>query len=102
MTEWVFSSIFGVARMWVQLRAKVHALALFVQATAARAGGLDACTDARDASTSTQRSAKCRITQRTTIAGLFPSSCRLSSLGFVAVGGRMTPVCCPTGGGSVQ
>ena len=55
-----------------------------------------------DASTSTQRSAKRRITQRTTIAGLFPSSCRLSSLGLVAVGGRMTPVCCPTGGGSVQ
>lgn len=27
--------------------------------------------------------------------------CRLSSLGLVAVGGRMTPVCCPTGG-SVQ
>ena len=55
----------------------------------------------RGASTSTQRS-KRRTTQRTTIAGLFPSSCRLSSLGLVAVGGRMTPVCCPTGGGSVQ
>jgi hypothetical protein len=58
--------------------------------------------DARDASTSTQKSAKRRITQRTTIAGPFPSSCRLSSLGLVAVGGRMTPVCCPTRGGSVQ
>jgi hypothetical protein len=32
----------------------------------------------------------------------FPSSCRLSSLGLVAIGGRMTPVYCPTGGGSVQ
>jgi len=76
--------------------------AVTIPLIAARAGGLDACTDARDASTSTQRSAKHRITQRTTIAGLFPSSCRLSSLGLVAVGGRMTPVCCPTGGGSVQ
>jgi putative tryptophan/tyrosine transport system substrate-binding protein len=36
------------------------------------------------------------------LVGLFPSSCRLSSLRLVAVGGRMTPVCCPTGGGSVQ
>ena len=76
--------------------------AVTIPLIAARAGGLDACTDARDASTSTQRSAKRRITQRTTIAGLFPSSCRFSSLGLVAVGGRMTPVCCPTGGGSVQ
>jgi hypothetical protein len=59
--------------------------AVTIPLIAARAGGLDACTDARDACTSTQRSAKRRITQRTTIAGLFPSSCRLSSLGLVAV-----------------
>ena len=44
--------------------------AVTIPLIAARAGGLDGSTDARDASTSTQRSAKRRITQRTTIAGL--------------------------------
>ena len=55
--------------------------AVTIPLIAGRAGGLDACTDVRDASTSTERSAKRRMTQRTTIAGLFPSSCKLSSRG---------------------